>query len=327
MLYCCKSLSDRLRGEVMDVLTDVLNTLELKGWISARRELVAPWCYHFAASQDMIFHLLGSFGGGYLTLEGDSTSLRIEDGAVLLFPSGHAHSIGDKPTSSLTQVLHVDYSSQKHYQGFPETADDIGRAVLCGAFHLEHPSAFPLLRSLPEVIHIPDEQGRTAQGFTEIVQLIRCEAATPRLGTEVMLRRITELLFIHIIRVWVEQQAGTSSGWLAALRDPAIGKALSLIHQSLERAWKVEELAAAVALSRSAFSARFKELVGEPPITYLTRWRMHRATRLLKNNVKMAKIAELLGYESEVAFHKAFKREVGVPPARYRKLEKPASTM
>ena len=93
-----------------------------------------------------------------------------------------------------------------------------------------------------------------------------------------------------------------------------------MIHQSPERAWKVEELAAAVALSRAVFSARFTHLVGEPPITYLTRWRMHRATRLLKNNIAVEKIAELLGYESEVAFRKAFKREVGIPPARYRKL-------
>ncbi len=304
----------------MDVLTDVLDALELKGWISSRRELVPPWRYDFAASQDMILHLL-SFGGGYLSVEGDPTPLRIEDGAVLLFPFGHAHSICDNLTSSLTQVLHVAYDPQKKYQSFPGTSEGAKRAVLCGAFHLEHPGAFPLLHSLPKVIHIPAEQGRTAQGFTEIVQLIAREAAAPRLGAEVMLRRLTELLFIQIIRVWVEQQAGASRGWLAALSDQSISTALGLIHQSPERGWKVEELAAAVALSRAVFSARFTRLVGEPPIKYLTRWRMHRATRLLKNNLEVEKIAELLGYESEVAFRKAFKREVGMPPARYRKYE------
>jgi AraC-like DNA-binding protein len=192
--------------------------------------------------------------------------------------------------------------------------------VLCGAFHVEHPGAFPLLHSLPKVLHIPAEQGRTVQGFAEIVHLIAREAAAPRLGAEVMLRRLTELLFIHVIRVWVEQQAGASRGWVAALRDQSISTALGLIHHSPERGWKVEELAEAVALSRSVFSARFTRLVGEPPITYLTHWRMHRATRLLKDNVEIEKIAELLGYESGVAFHKAFKREVGMPPAKYRKL-------
>ena len=302
----------------MDVLTDVLNALELKGWISSRRELVPPWRYDFAASQDMIFHLL-SFGGGYLSVEGDPTPLRIEDGAVLLFPFGHAHSICDKLTSPLTQVLHVTYDPQKKYQSFPAAPEGAKKAVLCGAFRLEHPGAFPLLHSLPKVIHIPAEQGRAAQGFTEIVQLIAREAAAPRLGAEVMLRRLTELLFIQIIRVWVEHQAQASSGWVAALRDPSISMALGLIHQSPERGWKVEELAEAVALSRAVFSARFTRLVGEPPIKYLTRWRMYRATRLLKNDVEVDKIAELLGYESAVAFRKAFKREVGMPPATYRK--------
>ncbi|EFH83876.1 AraC family transcriptional regulator [Ktedonobacter racemifer] len=303
----------------MDVLTDVLNALELQEWISARRELTPPWHYNFAASHDMIFHLLSS-SGGYLSVEGDPTPLRIEGGGVLLFPFGHAHSICDELTSPLTQVLHVDYSAQREYQDFPAASDASKMAVLCGAFHVEHPGAFPLLHSLPKVIHIPAEQGHTVEGFTEIVQLIAREAATPRLGAEVMLRRLTELLFIHVIRAWVEQQAASSRGWIAALRDQPISTALGLIHQSPERGWKVEELAEAVALSRAVFSARFTRLVGEPPIKYLTRWRMYRATRLLKDNVEMEKIAELLGYESAVAFHKAFKREIGMPPARYRKL-------
>lgn len=306
----------------MDVFTDVLNALELKGWISSRRELVPPWRYDFVASQDMVFHLL-NFGGGYLSLEGDPMPLRIEDGAVLLLPFGHAHSICDELSSPLTQVLHVDYSAQSEYQGFASASD---ASNLCGAFHLEHPGAFPLLYSLPHVIHIPAEQGRTVPGFAEIVRLIAQEAITPRLGTQVMLRRLTELLFIHVIRIWLEQQAGAATGWLAALRDPSISTALGLIHQAPERGWKVEELAEAVALSRAVFSARFTRLVGEPPITYLTRWRMHRATRLLKNNVAVEEIAGLLGYESEVAFRKAFKREVGMPPARYQKLGESVST-
>src|SRR3954466_5501184 len=259
----------------MDVLTDVLNALELKGWISKRNELTPPWRYNFAASQDMIFHLLSS-GGGYLSIEGDPTPLRIEDGGVLLFPFGHAHSICDETTSPLSQVLHVAYSAQSKYRTSLDAGEESHMVVLCGAFRLEHPQAFPLLRSLPNVIHIPTEQGQMAPGFTEITRLIAREAAAPRLGTDVMLRRLTELLFIHVIRIWVEQQAGASRGWLAALHDQSISTALGLIHQSPERAWKVEELAAAVALSRAVFSARFTHLVGEPPIKYLTRWRMNR---------------------------------------------------
>jgi AraC-like DNA-binding protein len=191
--------------------------------------------------------------------------------------------------------------------------------MLCGAFHLEHPKDTPLLHGLPKVIHILAEQGRRAQGFDDLVRFIARESAGRLAGREVMLRRLTEMLFIQVIRVWINQQTPATGGWVAALRDHPISTALGLIHQYPERGWKVEELAEVAALSRSAFSARFTRLVGEPPIKYLTRWRMHRATRLLKNDVEMEKIAELLGYESEVAFRKAFKREVGIPPARYRK--------
>src|SRR5260370_38547262 len=116
----------------MDVLTDVLNALELKGWISKRNELAPPWRYDFAASQDMIFHLLSSVGG-YLSVEGDPTPLRVEDWAVLLFPSGHAHSICDELTSHLTQVLHVDYEAQHENQSIPVASAESKFVILSGA--------------------------------------------------------------------------------------------------------------------------------------------------------------------------------------------------
>jgi AraC-like DNA-binding protein len=157
------------------------------------------------------------------------------------------------------------------------------------------------------------------QGLADIVGWMVRESASPQLGADVMLRRLSELLFIQVIRLWVEQQAKASVRWVGALRDQPISAALGLIHQSPQRTWKVKELAEAAGLSRSTFSARFTELVGEPPLTYLTRWRMLRATRLLKNEVRIEIIADALGYESEAAFRKAFKREIGLPPAQYRK--------
>ena len=303
----------------MDVLTDVLHALELKGWLHSRMEMALPWRFDFLASQDSIFHLL-CVGRGYLRVEGEPTPLQVEEGDVLVFPFGHAHSIGDELSSPLTRTVQLAYDASREYQIFPFEGEGQKMVMLCGAFHFESPGDYPLLQCLPKVIHIPGEQGRMAQGFSEIVRFIARESASRQVGTEVVLRRLTELLFIQVIRVWIDQQAEASTGWVAALRDQPISTALGLIHQSPERGWKVEELAEAVALSRSAFSARFTQLVGEPPIKYLTRWRMHRATRLLKNDVKVETIAKLLGYESDVAFRQAFKREVGIPPARYRKL-------
>ena len=303
----------------MDVLTDVLNALELKGWLYSRTEVATPWRFDFVASPDSVFHIL-RFGGGYLSVEGEPEPLRLEDGDVLLFPHGHAHSICDDLTSPLTRTVQLAYDASREYQIFPFEGEGQKMVMLCGAFHLEHPSTYSLLQCLPKVIHLPGEQERMPQGFADLVGFIARESAKRLAGTEVVLRRLTELLFIQVIRIWIDRQAESSTGWVAALRDRPISTALGLIHQSPERGWKVEELAEAVALSRSAFSARFTQLVGESPIKYLTRWRMHRATRLLKNDVKIETIARLLGYESEVAFRQAFKREVGMPPARYRKV-------
>jgi AraC-like DNA-binding protein len=303
----------------MDVLTDVLNTLELKGWLSSRRELAPPWRYDFAASKDSMFHVL-SFGGAYLQVEGEPELIQIEDGDVVLFPTGHPHSLYDDPTSPLTRLVHLDYNPQRGYEVVDREGEGPKPLLLCGAFHFDYPHDFPLLQRLPKLIHIPGAQGRLAPGFAEIVRLIARESAFRQPGAEVVLNRLTELLFIQVIRLWIVQQAEASVGWVGALRDQPISAALGLIHQSPERRWTVKELAEAAGLSRSAFSARFSELVGEPPLTYLTRWRMLRATRLLKNEVRMETIAELLGYESEAAFRKAFKREIGLPPAQYRRL-------
>lgn len=303
----------------MDILTDVLNTLELKGWLSSRRELASPWRYDFAASQDSMFHVL-SFGGAYLQVEGEAKPIRVEDGDVLLFPTGHPHSLYDDPTSPLTRLVHLDYNPQRGHQVVYHDGEGLKPLLLCGAFHFGYPHDFPLLRRLPKLVHISGAQGRMEQGFTDIVRLIAHESASQQPGTEVMLRRLTELLFIQVIRLWIDQEAEVSVAWVRALRDQPISAALGLIHRSPERRWTVKELADEAALSRSAFSARFTELVGEPPMTYLNRWRMLRATRLLKNEVRVETIAELLGYESEAAFRKAFKREMGIPPAQYRKL-------
>jgi AraC-like DNA-binding protein len=302
----------------MDVLTDVLNTLEVKGWLSSRRELTPPWRYDFAASEDSMFHVM-NYGRAYLHVEEASEPIQVEDGDVVLFPTGHPHSLYDDPLSPLTRLVHLDYKPNRGHHVVNADGEGIKPLLICGAFHFDYPHNFPLLQRLPKLIHIRGVQGRLEQGFADIVQFIARESASQQAGVEVMLNRLTELLFIQVIRLWMDQQAKTSVGWVGALRDQPISAALGLIHQSPEYRWTVKELADAAALSRSAFSTRFTELVGEPPMTYLTRWRMLRATHLLKNEVSMENIADLLGYESEAAFRKAFKREIGIPPAQYRK--------
>lgn len=308
-----------LKRDGMDILTDVLNTLELKGWLSSRRELVPPWRYNFAVSQDSMFHVVRS-GSAYLQVEGEPEPIRLEDGDLVLFPTGHPHSLYDDPASPLTRLVHLDYNPDRGHHVVNHGGEGSPLLLLCGAFHFDYPNDFPLLQRLPKLIHIRGTQGRMDQGFADILNIIARESASQQPATEVVLRRLTELLFIQVIRLWIAQETKAPSGWAGALQDQPISTALGLIHQSPDYRWTVKDLAEASALSRSAFSAHFTELVGEPPMTYLTRWRMLKATRLLKNEVRMETIAEQLGYESEAAFRKAFKREMGIPPAQYRKL-------
>jgi len=302
----------------MDILADVLAVLELNGWLSSRRELAPPWRYDFAASRDSMFHAIG-FGGAYLQVEGVREPIRLENGDVVLFPTGQPHSLYDHPDSPLTRLVHLDFNPQRGRRIVACEGAGPKLLMLCGAFHFDYPNDFPLLQRLPSLIHIRGTQGRMEQGFADLVNLIARESASQQPAAEIILRRLTELLFIQTIRLWIAQQTTAVNGWVGALRDQSISAALGLIHQSPERKWTVKELAEAAALSRSAFSTRFTELVGEPPMAYLTRWRMLRATRLLKKEVRIEAIADQLGYESEVAFRKAFKREIGVSPAQYRK--------
>lgn len=301
----------------MDVLTDVLNMLELKGWLSSRRELVPPWRYDFAVSPDSVFHVI-SDGNAFLEFEDEEQAIWLEDGDLVLIPNGHAHALYDDPLSAPSRdIVHLNYRPDRRHHIVHLENEPSKLLMLCGAFHFDYPYDFPLLDRLPKLIHI--RQGREEQNFLDLIRLIARESAIEQPGGEVMLRRLTELLFIQVLRIWMAQQAEASIGWGTALNDQAISTALQCIHQSPARKWTVRELADEVALSRSAFSSRFRELIGEPPMTYLTRWRMVQAKRLLKNEVAIGTIAEMLGYDSEVAFRKAFKREIGMPPATYRK--------
>lgn len=305
----------------MDILTDVLNVLQLKSALCTRTEISAPWRFSFSSSRDSIFHIFNA-GNGYICIEGEANPIPIAEGDVVVLPHGHAHAICDTPTSPLTQSIQIDYSYiQDGYQHFSFDGNEPRTVLLCGVFHLERPNHYPLLEFLPKIIHIQGEQGRMLDDLVDTLRLIGRESHATRPGTEAMQERLTELLFLQVIRAWIESQPEATGGWIYALRDTQIGKALGLIHQHPERLWRVKDLADAVAMSRSAFSARFALLVGETPMKYLTNWRMRTAARLMRNGIQIEEIAQQVGYESEAAFRKAFKRELGMAPGRYRRAE------
>jgi AraC-like DNA-binding protein len=301
-----------------DVLTDVLASLRLRGRLFCRSELSAPWSLALPASELAHFHVIER-GGGWLRLEGEERSYPLAAGDLIVLPHGQAYTLSDSPKTepvplaSLVQQPGGVCALLKHGGDGPATA------MICGSFQFEGRERHPLLSLLPPLIHIPGDQGRSAEWLDLTMRFLAHEARHPRPGSETLVTRLTDVLFVQVVRAWIEGQPEGGGGWLGALRDRQIGASLGMIHREPQRAWSVATLAAAVGMSRSAFAARFRALVGEAPLAYLTRWRMHLATGLLRGKgLTLFEVAGRVGYESEAAFSKAFKRQLGMAPGAFR---------
>jgi AraC-like DNA-binding protein len=195
----------------------------------------------------------------------------------------------------------------------------VATGLVCGAVRFDHPAARHLVSVLPRTIHVQGSVSPEAEGIQSTLRLMAAEAKELRPGGEAVITRLADILVIQAIRSWIEEDPAAQKGWLGALQDRQIGRAIVLIHREPGRQWTVASLASEVAMSRSAFSARFTHLVGEPAMRYLARWRMHTAlARLQEESVGLTELATRLGYQSEAAFSRAFKRFLGVPPGSAR---------
>jgi AraC-like DNA-binding protein len=191
----------------------------------------------------------------------------------------------------------------------------------------EHPAAHHLVKLLPRMIHVEASMSPQMDWMWSTLRLMGAEAKELRPGGETVITRLADILVIQAIRSWIEQDPAAQTGWLGALRDKQIGRAITLIHRDPARPWTLGLLASEVAMSRSAFAARFTELVGEPVMHYLARWRMHVAVIWLKEeDAGIGDLAGRLGYQSEAAFSRAFKRYIGVSPGSARRLAAPRNS-
>jgi AraC-like DNA-binding protein len=248
-------------------------------------------------------------------------SIALAEGDLVLIPHGRGHWLLDAPATRpvpLSQLLQPHPSTERpvlrHGGGGAATT------LICGGFSFEQVGDFPLLSLLPPVIHIQGHQGRAAEWLQATLKLLAHETREERPGTETMLARLMDVMFIQAVRAWLESQPDGQGGWLGGLRDPQVGAVIELMHRAPDQSWTVATLAAAAAMSRSSLSARFKAVVGEPPLAHLTRWRMSLAASWLRDGeLSLIQMAERVGYESEAAFSKAFKRHFGVAPGAYRR--------
>jgi len=314
-----------------DVVGEILDAAHLATAVYGRLELGAPYRLRIPARAYLSFYVVAR-GGGWIEIarpaieNGEPRRLPLSVGDAILLPHGTAHTLMDAERST-ARVDDIDYLACPR-PWFGESArvggDGPVTALVTGHFTFSgSASRNPLLGTLPLVIHLPADAIAASPQLSGVVPLILNESAKPGPGATVVLARLADLLLIHALRYWIAT-AGANECGLHAVADPTIGAALRLIHARAAEPWTVESLASAVAMSRSAFAARFAKLVGEPPLQYLTRWRMTTAARLLSSGaMSIPAVAEAVGYTSPIAFTKAFTRFMGVGPGAYRRANRP----
>ena len=319
--------------EAMDALSEVLKALRLTTGIVLDAEFTAPWCVDSSpgpedvrvllprAEQVSIFHVLTE-GRCLASVPGRGAALELRRGDLIMFPRCEAHLLGSDVQLSPSPM--VALLSPADDGRLPRIAHGGGGArtrFVCGYVVCDKRLCRPLLGALPAMVRVPLGEGEEGSWLIESLKRGADECRSRSPGGEAVLSRLAELVFVEAIRRHVASLPEDRRSWLAAVRDPTVGRALALLHTSPGRPWTVDRLARESATSRSALGKRFTAMIGEPPMQYLTRWRLALAAESLASGQdKVARIAERVGYESEAAFNNAFKREFGVPPAAWRRL-------
>lgn len=301
---------------IIDVLSDVLATSKMGNAIICEPKLPAPWGMEFDAASKAVFHLIRE-GTCFLQTNTMEEPLRLMQGDIVLVTKCNGYKLIDSKTSFAAPFRDV----LNRHQGVPRTKDSLSdvTSFLCGIYFFRNYEYNPVLSLLPEIIHIPANEVQNNMQLNTLIQLILLESNRNEIGSSISISKFIDTMFIYIVRVWLQRQPIGTTGWLGALNDSRIGVAISLIHQNPANKWTVELLAKEVNMSRSSFAHKFNTLVGEPPLRYLTRWRMDLSSqRLVDSNQKLITVAADVGYDSETAFSKTFKKFKKLSPGEYR---------
>lgn len=302
-----------------DPLGEALHLVQLTGTLYCRGELGAPWGIHVPSLPDLITFQVVLEGSAWLELEGREPLL-LQRGSLTVIPHGTPHRLVSAPGLEAAPLfsLPVEQVSDR-YEILRHGGDGARTSMMYGAVRFDGLAGERLVQHLPELLHVTRWEG--AEEWLEATfHLIAREAKTMRPGGETVLTRLADVILVQAIRAWLDSAPEAHTGWLLALRDEKIGRALLLMHRAPERAWTVASLADAIGMSRSAFSARFTELVGTSALRYLTEWRLQLARRALpQSDEPLFALATRFGYASEAAFSRAFSRQFGTAPGRVRK--------
>ncbi len=313
----------------MDVLSDVLQMIRLKGALFINGEFHEPWCVDAPAGASFapllcpgaqhlaILHLVLE-GRCWIQLAGGEPMM-LGPGDVVTLPHGDAHLIGSGLQNAPVDLGHVVQVRLPELAPVRYGGEGARTVVVCGWFAYERGAANPLVDALPRMFRSAISKRAAGPWIEQSIRYVLGEAGAGQPGSSAMAAKVAEALFVEALRGYIETLPPLQHGWLAGLRDPQIGRCLALLHEQPSRAWSVESLATEVHLSRSVLAERFNALVGMPPMQYLKRWRLATAARLLcSERSSLMRVAEAVGYESEAAFSRAFKGEYGMSPGQWR---------
>lgn len=315
----------------MDALSDVLKATRLKGGVFLHAEFSDPWCLSSQVSPENCARFLDAASDiipyhyvleGCLRVQtGDAPMVELGPGQVVLLPRNDLHLLGGDlslPPVSGDEVVVPStdggLSVIRHGGGGKRTR------IICGFLGAENLDRNPIVSSLPSILELDVREGSGAEWIRSTFAYAADEIAAGRAGSETILAKVSELLFVEAVRRYAESLPEDQTGWLAGLKDPYVSRALAVLHARLSKDWTVDELGRKVGLSRSALADRFNQVIGLPPMQYLTQWRMQYAAQELRHSNKpILELALEIGYDSEAAFTRAFKRVMGTPPAAWRR--------
>ena len=320
-----------------DTLSEILSAVHLSGSVFFNVAATSPWVAEAPAAaqiankvmpgaQHVIEYHVVSRGSCWISLVGDIgfKPVRLEEGDIAVIPHGDPHAVSSAPGMRAEPKWDI-YRRPQDDDALPFTlrtgeGSSSDTHLICGFFSCDLRPFNPLLDSLPRFMRFGRDASRASGGLlNQFIRSATAETSAKRAGRQSILNRLSELMFVEVIRLHMDQLASDNTGWLAGLRDPVVGRALTLLHARPSHAWTLEELASEAGASRSSLADHFAHLVGCAPIQYLTKWRMQMAAkRLADPSAKVAVVAYEVGYESEAAFSRAFKKLVGRSPTQWR---------
>lgn len=314
------SMGERTLPTDADPLGEALHFLRMSGTLYCRSEFTEPWGLELPALADcLMFHIVTA-GECWLEVAGVDPC-RLRTGSFALVPHGRGHRLASQPGAPAIGLFEAPTERvSERYEILRHGGGGTPATLICGAVRFDHPAAADLVRLLPPVITVDAWRDPEMEWVQTTLRFMAAEARELRAGGETVITRLADILVIQAVRSWIARDLGAQAGWLGALRDPQIGRVIQRVHREPGHAWTVASMAREANMSRSAFSARFTALVGEPAMRWVARWRMNVACAALKDGrISIAALADRLGYESEAAFARAFKRVTGRWPGEARR--------